>query len=241
MKRERYLLLSVIFLSSMLCVKPTLGAQGTQGISSDTEVRLKALFKSGDGRALAYQLARTFLSEAEFKKEVSKIQGKINDWQKDNDGDAGRYLNDRLVIVALSAAGGEVPKIQRGITWLAFYHALDQPAPSAVGKFLREHRGSVTRLLNGFSWEKASEYVKNKKWREDIEERKRLKKLAKAGKKVSGAKSGDRVRKPKASPPIVAATTPLPEETDARVVLSTAVDWTDMSAPGNEDYPLTSP
>ena len=172
MKQVRIKIISLVVASLLFSIGPATWAQGEV---KGATIELKALCNACDGGTLAYQLARTFLSEDEFKKEVTKIQSKINDWQKDNEGDAGRYLNDRLVIVALSAAGGEIPKIQRGITWLAFYHALNEPAPSFVSKFLREHRGSVMRLLDGFSWNKASDYVKKKRWREDIEERKRKK------------------------------------------------------------------
>ncbi|MCZ7648442.1 MAG: hypothetical protein M5U26_24810 [Planctomycetota bacterium] len=35
-------------------------------------------------------------------------------------------------------------------------------------KFMENHQGSVSRLMDGFTWEKASDYVKQKRWREDL-------------------------------------------------------------------------
>ncbi|MCK6474721.1 MAG: hypothetical protein L6R28_23620 [Planctomycetes bacterium] len=130
-------------------------------------------WQSRSGSSIAYDMVRTFLTEEEFQSEVSTLFSKFKDWESDTHGDIDRYLNDRLVIVGLSAAGGDQESIQKGILWLAYYRAFRQGDPSMVRKFLEEHQGSLSRLLKDFTWEKASDYVKNKRWREDIEERKR--------------------------------------------------------------------
>lgn len=241
-----------------LCWASNAQVEETAG-SQQPVVGLEHLCHAEDGKALAYTLARTFLSEEEFQKEVDRIQGKISEWQKNNDGDAGRYLNDRLIIVALSAAGGEIPKIQRGIIWLAFYQALNQPAPSMVGTFLREHKSSILRLLDGFSWTKASDYVKRKRWREDIAERNRLKALAEAqqtdaskevdvqmaqmAKVTPGSKEvvlcGSELSSSSARTEI--AGVPVCRREDPKGVAPGRLDWVEFVAPEAKLFPLTSP
>ncbi len=121
-----------------------------------------------DAPQLAYHLMRTYLTEAEWKAEVTKVQRRFKDWERDTKGDMGRFLNDRLIIVALSAAGGEPEKIKRGVSYLALYHEFKEIPPGIVTKFMGTHFGSMSRLLNGFTWEKATDYVKQKRWREDL-------------------------------------------------------------------------
>jgi len=125
-----------------------------------------------DGPNIAYALMRTFLTEQEWQQRVAECRKRFATWEHDNHGDMGQFLNDRLVIVALSAAGGEVKEIQKGVAYLALYREFGQVPPGLVLRFLSEHKESVTELLSSFTWEKASEYVKNKRWREDIARRK---------------------------------------------------------------------
>lgn len=121
---------------------------------------------------LGYELSRTFLSEEEWSEQVASVQRKFHDWEKDNDGDMGRYLNDRFLIVALGAVGGDIEKIKKGVVWLAFYKEFNQPAPGLVTLALKKHHNSIARLLKDFSWAQASLYIKNKEWRKDTEEKK---------------------------------------------------------------------
>lgn len=125
-----------------------------------------------DGPTLARELVFTFMTADKWKAEVEKVRSKYQDWERDSRGDIGQYLNDRLICVALGAANGDVEKIQRGIIWLAFYKEFNQEAHPQVLKFLREHRGTMVSLLNSFSWDKASLYVKNKEWRKDLDKAK---------------------------------------------------------------------
>lgn len=125
-----------------------------------------------DGPTLAYDLTRTFMTQEKWKEEVAKVRAKYEDWERDTRGDMGQYLNDRIICVALGAAGGEVDKIQKGIMWLAFYKEFNQEAHPQVLKFLREHRGTMMNLLSAFSWDRASQYVKTKEWRKDLEDKK---------------------------------------------------------------------
>ncbi|MCW8133676.1 MAG: hypothetical protein KIS92_25245 [Planctomycetota bacterium] len=125
-----------------------------------------------DGPTLARELVTTFMTDEKWQVEVEKLRSKYQDWERDSRGDIGQYLNDRLICVALGAAGGDVEKIQRGIVWLAFYKEFNQEAHPQVLKFLREHRGTMLSLLNSFTWDKASQYVKNKEWRKDLEKAK---------------------------------------------------------------------
>ena len=151
------------------------------------------LVKSGcdSGPLLARALTQTFLSDDEWQSEVDAIRDRYEDWEKQNSGDMGQYLNDRLILVALGASGGKVDRIKKGIVWLALYYEFDQQAPGLVVKFMKEHQGSLTRLLTDFNWDKASQYIRQRKWREDIEERKRAEtegeKVAKLEKETADA------------------------------------------------------
>lgn len=121
-----------------------------------------------DGPALAFQLKRTFMNEAEWREQVLSIKSRFQDWEKGAKGDMGQFLNDQLIGVALGAAGGEVEKIQKGIAWLALYKEFKQEAHPLIAKFLREHRTSVSSLLSQFTWDRTALYIKNKEWRKDL-------------------------------------------------------------------------
>jgi hypothetical protein len=125
-----------------------------------------------DGPNLAYSMMRTFLTDQEWQQRVADCRKRFETWEHDNHGDMGQFLNDRLIIVALSAAGGDVKEVQRGVAYLALYKEFQQIPPGLVLNFLREHKESVTELISNFTWDKASEYVKAKRWREDIAKRK---------------------------------------------------------------------
>lgn len=125
-----------------------------------------------DGGALARELLRTFMTDAQFEAEAAKVHARFKDWEKETQCNLDQYLNDRLVGIALSAAGGEVERIQKGFVWLAYYKHFNQQMHPVVEKFLIEHRNSMSRLLTDFTWEKASAYVMSKNWRQDLAERK---------------------------------------------------------------------
>jgi hypothetical protein len=129
---------------------------------------------SVDGPAIAYALKDTFLTAKEWEREVEHVRSKYDDWEKDTGGDPGRFLNDRFIIVGLSAAGGKIEKIKKGIMWLALYKEFAEEPPSFVNKFMREHRNSLVRLFTEFKWEKASAYIKDREWRRDAEDKKKL-------------------------------------------------------------------
>jgi hypothetical protein len=139
--------------------------------SAPARVSIELQGVPGEGPDAAYQLTRTSMTEEQWKQYVDEVRRKYKTWESDTGGDMGRFLNDRLIIVALSAAGGDVDAVQRGMAYLALYKEFNQAPPSVVTKFLAEHRGSASRLLKDFTWEKAGEYVRNRRWREDIAER----------------------------------------------------------------------
>ena len=182
-----------------------------------------------DGPALAYELRRTFLSEAKWKEQVGSMQSRYQDWEKENKGDMGQFLNDQLVSVALGAAGGEVEKIQKGVAWLALYKEFKQEAHPLVLKFMREHRGSVTRLLTNFNWEKATLYVKNREWRRDIEERKA--KLAQAGRQAGASNPAGGPATQAAAPVKVPAAPAPPNPGSAPVSRPALADCSKPAAP----------
>ena len=56
---------------------------------------------------------------------------------------------------------------QNGFVWLAYYKEFNQQVPTVVATVMRDHHASLLRLFKDFTWEKASQYVKNKEWRKD--------------------------------------------------------------------------
>ena len=192
-----------------------------------------------DGPNLAHAMMRTFMTESEWQEHVAKCRRRYETWEADNHGDMGQFLNDRLIIVALSAAGGEVEKIQNGVAYLALYREFRQVPPSRVMKFLREHKGSVSELLNGFTWVRVSEYVKQKKWREDIARRKELASQKSA---EMAAKEGETkpVEVASARPQTVEATPasqPQTERLPQALLKLMSLDWDAFSPPMTADTP----
>jgi hypothetical protein len=117
--------------------------------------------------AVAQALARTFLSEEEYQAEVKKVKDRFSDFEKDThgQGDITRYLNDRLVIYGLAASNGKVEKIQKGLVWLAMYKEFQQPPPEFVERFVKENKAPLIAIFQNFKWERVSEYIKNREWR----------------------------------------------------------------------------
>lgn len=120
-----------------------------------------------DPTEVAYDLTMSWLKPDEWKAKVKSIKSKFDDWESSNDGDIARYLNDRLICVAMSCAGGKVESLKNGFAYLALYKEFNQQAPSLIAKIFREHRESLLKLFAEFTWERASDYVKNKEWRKD--------------------------------------------------------------------------
>jgi hypothetical protein len=159
--RLAHLLLSLFFL-------PYTQSTPLWGASLQAKAaELVARWESLDGPTLAHGLVCAFLTEQEWESRVKELLKSHSQWKKDYDHDLGRYLNDRLVAKALQAAGGEPEKIKEGMIWLAYYKELKQQEPEIIRTFLKEHKASLSKLLQNFTWEKATEYVKMKKWRED--------------------------------------------------------------------------
>jgi hypothetical protein len=129
---------------------------------------------SMDGPAIAAAAKDTFVSQKEWDKEVAQFWSRFKDWETDTGGNLGNYLNDRMIIVGLSAGGGKIEKVKKALMWLAMYKEFDEEQPSYVTRFLRDNRESLVRLLTDFTWEKASAYIVNRQWKKDAEERKRL-------------------------------------------------------------------
>lgn len=120
-----------------------------------------------DASSMSYELTRSFMTKEQWAEQVAAFRKKFEDWEKDNEGDVGRYLNDRFLMVALGAVSGEVEKIKRALVWLALYKEFNQQVPGVVTTAMTRHRESLGRLLKDFSWDKASLYIKNKEWRKD--------------------------------------------------------------------------
>jgi hypothetical protein len=120
-----------------------------------------------DPSTVAYDLTMTWMKGDEWHQKVSALKAKYQDWENTNGGDIGQYLNDRLVMVAMGAANGKIDSLKNGFIWLAYYKEFNQQVPSLVSTIMRDHKSSLMRLFKDFTWEKASQYVKNKEWRSD--------------------------------------------------------------------------
>jgi len=135
---------------------------------------------SMDAPAIAAALKDAFMGRKEWDKEVRQFWSRFKDWESDTGGNLGNYLNDRMIIVGLSAAGGKSDKAKKALVWLALYKEFDEEAPSYVTNFLRQNRDSLLGLFTDFSWEKASAYIKNRQWKKDAEDRKKVATVNKA-------------------------------------------------------------
>lgn len=121
---------------------------------------------------VAYDLTMSWMKEDEWKTKVRTFKSRYADWEASTDGDMARYLNDRLICVAMGCASGKVESLKDGFAYLALYKEFNQQVPSLIEKIFREHRESLLKLFTEFTWERASEYVKNKEWRKDSPARK---------------------------------------------------------------------
>ena len=126
--------------------------------------------KSGpaSGPALSREMVRTFLTDEAWKKEVERLKGQYKEWSKEHDSDMGTYLNDRFLMTALAAGGGNLERIRRAIIWLAFYHEFSQAAPLIASKFLEKYKESVKGVFKAFTWERVAQYVVSKEWRKHL-------------------------------------------------------------------------
>jgi hypothetical protein len=124
-----------------------------------------------DASSVAYDLTMTWMKTDEWQQKVTAFKAKFQDWENTNGGDIGQYLNDRLILVAMGCANGRIDSLKNGFVWLAYYKEFNQQLPSIVSNVMKEHHASLTRLFKDFTWEKASQYVKNKEWRKDADKK----------------------------------------------------------------------
>ena len=141
-------------------------------VSQKQPVPAPLLLKLEDGAdtsRIAYDLARSFLSEEQWKARVAEMRRKFTDWEKDNEGDIGTYLNYQLPAIAFSASGGKIERLKDGAAFVALYFEFKQPVPQGVTAFARNNLASLNALFADFTWEKAADYVKNRQWQKDRE------------------------------------------------------------------------
>ncbi|MBE7463216.1 MAG: hypothetical protein HS116_06915 [Planctomycetes bacterium] len=133
-----------------------------------------------DAPRVAKAIARTRLSEEQWQAEFEAMQKKYASWAQQRrreslPDDLGRYLNDRLTILAFRAMSGDPAVLQEGALWLSFYAPSREPLPGIVTAFAEEHRDSINRVLEAFTWERAAAYVKAKQWAKDAEAKRKKK------------------------------------------------------------------
>ncbi|MCW8129002.1 MAG: hypothetical protein KIS92_01330 [Planctomycetota bacterium] len=132
-----------------------------------------------DAARVAREAVRTFLSEADYQARAKKLKEKFEAWREESHDDMARYLNDRLVGVALAAASGKPDRLKEGAVFLSFYHEFKQPLPAVVTDFVRDHHASLQHLFQAFTWEAAGAYVRAKPWRKAAAEAKSAEKSEK--------------------------------------------------------------
>ncbi|MCZ7648443.1 MAG: hypothetical protein M5U26_24815 [Planctomycetota bacterium] len=95
----------LVALLTTVGVVPSSLAAGSENTGRLMQPPTEEVWRGLDAPGLAYHLMRTYMTEAQWKAEVTYWEKRYKDWESDNRGDMGRFLNDRLIIVALSAAG----------------------------------------------------------------------------------------------------------------------------------------
>jgi hypothetical protein len=144
------------------------GVIGGEGSAPRTALENAFKIESGsEAGSLAHQLVMTFMSNAQWRKHVEKVRENYRRWHVQHDEDVGRYLNDQLSGIVMSATRGKVEKLKDGAVWIALYKEFEQPLPALVSDFVEQHKASINGLLAKFSWEAASVYVKRRQWKKD--------------------------------------------------------------------------
>jgi len=125
---------------------------------------------------IAYDIMRKDLKPTDWRKFVKRAQDSYETWAGDNpSGNFKRFLDDRLLQVALGVPSGEIKTLKKFICWLSLYREFGEPAPSYIRDIAEENKKDLDSLLEDFSWERASELVKKKKKDYDGKEKSRQK------------------------------------------------------------------
>ncbi|MCW8133720.1 MAG: hypothetical protein KIS92_25465, partial [Planctomycetota bacterium] len=77
---------------------------------------------------LAYQRATMDQKPEEWAKFVKQTRDRFETWSNDNPSGAGninRYLNEKLLPIAMSVPGGEVKNLKKFIYWIALYKTFE--------------------------------------------------------------------------------------------------------------------
>lgn len=166
-----------------LLIPAACGADGPSDADKPAVITLKSIQEdANDAARAAREVVRTMMSDEEFQKRVKEIEKKYKAWNEENREDIGRFLNDRLVSVALGATSGKEDRLKEGAVFLALYREFKQPLPSLVTDFVRDNHASLQRIFGAFTWKSACAYVKNKQWKKDAE----------SSKSGAGEKSGEK-------------------------------------------------
>ena len=112
---------------------------------------------------LAHQLAIKDLTQAEFDKYVKKTKEHFETWSNDNpSGNLNRFLNDKLLPIAMYVPKGEIKTLKKFIYWLALYQEFDAQPPWYILEIGRDNSEQIEDLHKNFSWERMSDIVKKR-------------------------------------------------------------------------------
>ncbi|MBI3828261.1 MAG: hypothetical protein HY291_02010 [Planctomycetes bacterium] len=125
---------------------------------------------AGKGQAtdfvdLAYQRATLDQKPEEWDKFVRKTKEHFETWSNDNpsgSGNVNRFLNDKLLPIAMGVPGGEVKNLKKFIYWIALYKVFDAQPPWYILEIAKENQQDIEDLHKDFSWERMSKLVKQR-------------------------------------------------------------------------------
>lgn len=121
----------------------------------------------------AYQLAQKDQKPEDWKKFIKKTREHFETWSNDNpSGNLNRFLDDKLLPIAMNVPKGEVKTLKKFIYWLALYKEFDAQPPWYIREIANDNRQDVEDLHKDFSWERMSEIIKQRS-KEMPEEKKR--------------------------------------------------------------------
>ena len=122
-----------------------------------------ALAKARRVAAIAYDITRKDMDEKQWKSYVRRQRSWYEDWVNDNpSGSFKRFLDDKLLQIALGVPKGKIKTLKKFVYWLAMYKHFGEPAPSYIRNIADKNRQDLDNLLEDFSWERASKLVRKK-------------------------------------------------------------------------------
>lgn len=111
--------------------------------------------------SFAHKIATKEMSAEDWKKFVTAAEeGLAVESRSDDSLSLQRYLDDRLKNRAAAARKAEIAALKEFVYWLALYQEFDLTPPDYAAQLKESERTELAKLLENFSWEKASVSLK---------------------------------------------------------------------------------